>query len=371
MKTGRYIWQQQQWPQLRWDDSALSGTLARTAETGGRLLGELGMIGLEAEALRAERVVAEALSTASIEGEALPPASVRSSVAHRLGLNDGAPTTRHDVQGLVDVLLDATTRSSEDLTDERLFGWHAALFPTGHSGIRRIAVGRWREGPVRVMSGRVGAEQIHFEGPPSSQIPTEMRSFLIWWASSTTLAPAMRAGVAHAWFETIHPFEDGNGRIGRAIADMALAGSSGRRAFSLSEQILADRRAYYEALQRMQGGDLDITMWLRWFLDCVRRAMESSRRHVHAAVRKSQLHRLVAGAGLNARQRKVLVRLLEAGPGGFEGGLSNRKYGSIAKTSRATATRDLGDLVSRGLLISSGGGRSTRYQFNWGLLDSP
>ncbi len=347
--------------------------MAQLAERRGRLLSEVEALGLADRAgIELDAFVGDALDTSVIEGQTLPPQSVRSSVAHRLGLEGGglAPR-RRDVEGLVEILVDATLGRDRPLTSKRLWGWHAALFPTGHSGMERIVVGAWRTTPIQVLSGAIGDEQVHFSGPPPERVGAEMKALLQWWRGpSRSLEGVLRAGIAHLWFETIHPFLDGNGRIGRAIVDMALAQAvgTGSRVYSLSSQILEDRSDYYRALKAAQQGGPDVTDWLLWFTGCVHRAVQRGRTTVAAVLEGSRLRALALAAGLNDRQLKVVDKLIEAGRGGFEGGLNNRKYRAMTGASKATATRDLSDLERRGFLVrGSSGGRSTGFQLSWAL----
>jgi Fic family protein len=369
-----YTWQHPDWPRFRWDDGALLEPVARLAEQRGRLLSELDTLGLaDRTGIEVDAFVGDALDTSGIEGQALPPQSVRSSVAYRLGLDQGGVAPRRrDVEGLVEVLVDATQRRDQPLTAERLWGWHAALFPTGHSGIDRIVVGAWRTTPIQVLSGVIGEEQVHFSGPPHERVPDEMAALIDWWRGpSRSLEGVQRAGIAHLWFETIHPFEDGNGRIGRALADMALAQAdgTGSRVYGLSSQILEDRSDYYRALKTAQAGNLDVTDWLVWFIRCVERAVMRARSTVARLLEGSRIRALATG--LNERQLKVVNRLIEAGRDGFEGGLNNRKYRGITGASKATATRDLAELERRGFLLrGSSGGRSTGFQLDWALGES-
>jgi Fic family protein len=367
----RFLWQIDHWPTLRWDDGALLSHLSRVRFAQGRLFGALETLGLGDDIrLEADALIEEAVKTSEIEGEKLSLDSVRSSVARRLGLEAGGlPAPERHVEGLVDLLLDASSRCGEPLTAERLKGWHAALFPTGYSGIRKITVADWRKKPMQVVSGPVGRERIHFEAPPPARVPEEMERFLAWWQTeSRRLEGVVRAGVAHLWFETVHPFEDGNGRLGRALVDMALAQAeqNSRRFYSLSAQIHAERDDYYRALEEAQGGGGDITGWLVWFLGCVERAIGRAESQVQFALRKARFWRQINAHELNERQTKVVNRLLDAGPGGFEGGLTNRKYRQMTRASERTASRDIQDLVGRGIVVQNdSGGRSTRYELAW------
>ncbi|MCF8205467.1 MAG: Fic family protein [Methylotenera sp.] len=367
MFSGEYIWQQRDWPVWRFDLAALATPLATVSQAQGRLLGRLADVGL---ALRDEASLAaltdDVLKTSAIEGEALDVASVRSSVARRLGVDIGAlaPADRH-VDGVVDMVLDATSRAAEPLTEARLFGWHAALFPTGFSGLAPIAIGRWRDdaqGPMQVVSGRLDRQRVHFQAPPAARLPAEMQRLLAWVNQPAPAEPALlRAGLAHLWFVTLHPFDDGNGRIARAVGDLLLARADGspQRFYSLSAQIQRERRAYYDILERTQKGSMDVTDWLLWLLQMLHAALDQAHATLDAVLRKKRFwHQAPAGA-LNERQVKVLNRLLD----GFEGKLTTAKYAALAKCSSDTALRDLTSLVTLGLLRrSEAGGRSTHYE---------
>ncbi|GAA4336265.1 Fic family protein [Variovorax defluvii] len=307
----------------------------------------------------------EVLKTSEIEGERLDPETVRSSIARRLGLDIGAlaPADRH-VDGVVDMVLDATSTHAQPLTRERLFGWHAALFPTGYSGPSPIRTGAWRDdatGPMQVVSGPVGRRKVHFEAPPASRLELEMTRFLEWFELSRDGDLLVHAGLAHLWFVTLHPFDDGNGRIARAVGDMALARAEGssQRFFSLSAQIQRERKDYYDMLERTQKGSMDVTPWLAWFLGCLLRAVEGAEAGLSTVLAKSRLWQRLAGTPLNERQIKLINRLLD----GFEGKLTSSKWAAIAKCSADTALRDISDLVARGVLKKSeSGGRSTSYE---------
>lgn len=360
-----YIHQLGDWPTFRFDHASVSGPLAAVRHRQGRLTGRMDALGF---ALRAEAVLetltADVVKSSEIEGEILERSQVRSSIARRLGMDiGGLPPVDRTVEGVVEMTLDAVGAFEAPLTSERLFAWHAALFPTGRSGLLRIAVGRWRgeeAGPMQVVSGPFGRERVHFEAPSASRVAAEMEAFLEWFDSPDPLDPVLRAALAHLWFVTIHPFEDGNGRIARAIGDMALARSegSGQRFYSLSSQIRQDRKGYYEILERTQKGDLDITPWLLWFLACLDRALDESAGILEDVLRKAAFWQALAGEPLSERQRKVLNRLLD----GFDGKLTSSKWARLTKTSPDTALRDITDLVARGILTRDpGGGRSTSY----------
>lgn len=367
----KYIWQRKGWPGFTWDSGKLLAALSECRKRQGKLLALVENLGLKtAREVRSEAVIREALATAEIEGVRLDPQVVRSSVARRLGLPDaGLPEPDRNVEGLVDVLFDAAEKYEEELDEQRLFGWHAALFPTGYSGMKRINVAAWRDmdEPMRVVSGPVGRETVHFVAPPNDLVPAAMDAFFAWWRASRGKTDGLlRAGVAHLYVVTIHPFEDGNGRIARALTDMAMAQdeASAPRGYSLSAQMRGERREYYDALEAAQKGGLDITEWLLWFLGCFTRALDRSEAHIEQASLVQRFWRRLEGASLNPRQRKVLNKLLEMRPHGFEGGLSNKKYRSMTKTSQATAARDLAELVDSGALIKTGAGRSVRYELS-------
>ncbi len=361
-----YVWQADDWPQWRYDLSALACSLTEVSRAQGVLLGRLADVGL---ALRDQASLAalteDVVKTSEIEGEVLNVESVRSSIARRLGVDMGAvaPVDRH-VEGVVEMVLDATSRAATPLTAERLFGWHAALFPTGYSGMHRIAVGQWRDdvgGPMQVVSGPVGRRKVHYQAPPAKRLPAEMATFLSW-ANAQTGEPALvKAGLAHLWFVTLHPFDDGNGRIARAVGDLFLARADGspQRFYSLSAQIQRERRDYYDVLERTQRGPLDVTGWLSWFLGALGRALTSAQSTLDAVLNKARFWQRWAGTPLNERQVKLLNRLLD----GFEGKITSSKWSAIAKCSPDTALRDITQLLDLGVLTKSpGGGRSTGYQ---------
>lgn len=393
----RYIWQHRAWPQLSFDAAALAPALDQARLEQGRLLGLLGAIGLEqANAVQRDLWVQEALATAAIEGEQLNLASLRSSVAHRLALAD-TPGADRSVDGLVQVMQDALANHSAPLDLDRLCRWQSALFPGGTSGITRIAVGRARShtDAMQIVSGALGREVVHYEAPPSAQVAAELDRLLAWFASTrptdtastnTAVNGIARAALVHLWFESIHPFEDGNGRLARALADMALAQDMHAhdaqaspvlvRVYGLAHQMLKTRAAYYDALnhaQRLRGvtpeaSTIDATPWVQWFVQAFTRACITSQAVVRDATDKAQFRLRAAQCHINPRQSKVLERLLDAGHvgsgGGFLGGMTNEKYAKITATSKATATRDLADLLAHGLLRVEGVGKATRYAVN-------
>jgi Fic family protein len=371
----RYIWQFPTWPEFQWDSTVLLKLLGDCRFQQGSLLAQTRELGFKVQQqARAEVLIEGALKTSEIEGVRLDTQAVRSSVVRRLGLpSAGLPEINEPLaDGVVEILLDATQNHGSGLTAERLFGWHAALFPTGYSGIHKIRVAAWRddrEGPTQVVSGPIGRKKIHYQAPPADRLKNEMKRFFRWWEKSRKeMDGILRAGVAHLWFVAVHPFDDGNGRIARTITDMALAQDENlaTRCYSLSSQIMAERDAYYEVLERTNKQDGDITQWLKWFLACMSRAILSSNRLLSNVMQKARFWKRQAQTDLNDRQRKALNRLLDAGPGGFEGGLTNRKYAGMTHVSRATAQRELADLVKKGILLQNpGGGRSASYDLIW------
>lgn len=361
-----YIHEKSGWPAFLWDSEALATPLAEVRHRQGLLLGKMKSLGFD---LRAEAsltvLTSDVVKSSAIEGEMLNPDEVRSSIARRLGLDvAGLPKAGRDVEGVVEMMLDATQKFEESLTAERLFGWHAALFPTGRSGMGRITVGAWRlgeAGPMQVVSGPIGREKVHFEAPGADRLDLEMAAFLDWFNSPSAIDPVLKAGMAHFWFVTIHPFEDGNGRIARAVADMALARADGTRErfYSMSSQIEAERKEYYLRLESAQRGGLDITLWLEWFLGCLDRAVEGADVTLSAVLYKAKLWQRINRQPVNDRQRMVINRMLD----GFQGFLTTSKYAKLAKCSTDTALRDIRELLERNIIVQNpGGGRSTSYR---------
>ncbi|MDR2893800.1 MAG: Fic family protein [Deltaproteobacteria bacterium] len=362
----QYIHEYPAWPNFYWNMDRLAGQLAVVRHKQGLLLGRMNSLGF---AVRAEAGLAtltfDVVKSSAIEGEKLDMAQVRSSLARKLGIDIGglAPVNRH-VEGIVEMMLDATQNYTKPLTAERLFGWHAALFPTGYDSIRRITVGAWRTpeaGPMQVVSGHIGHEKVHFEAPAAERLVQEMSRFLGWFNSPLELDPVLKAGIAQLWFVTIHPFEDGNGRIARAIADCALARADDcpQRFYSMSGRIERERKEYYDILEQTQKGDLDITSWLEWFLGCLDRAIDGADETLAAVFRKANVWQYANQFQLNERQRGVINRLLD----GFEGKLTSGKYAKLAKCSADTALRDIRELVGFGILRqNAAGGRSTSYE---------
>jgi Fic family protein len=367
----RWIWQQPAWPSFQWDDAKLASPLARARLRQGELLGAARLLdsGLSREA-HAQILIQDGINTSAIEGEQINIDSIRSSVARHLGLPTASlRAAPRAVDGLVEVLLDATTHYAKPLTRKRLFAWQAALFPAGRSALHRIRTGTLRgDEPMRVVSGAVGRQRIHFEAPPRKGLEAQLGRFLDWFnAPPARLDGLVRASLAHLWFVTLHPFEDGNGRVARAITDMALCQDEQRpqRLFSLSAQIMRNRDAYYAVLERTQRGGLDVTSWLVWHLEQISLACELADETVAHVLAKARFWLRHQGTPINDRQRKVINVLLDAGPGGFAGGMNTRKYVSLTRVSRATAYRELADLVEKRCLVPSGGGRSVSYQIRW------
>ncbi len=371
----KYIWQSASWPKFKIDYESLLPKLSRCNALQGQLVQQVTSLGIDLElGAQLESLTQETVKTAEIEGEHYNQDAVRSSIARRLGLpTAGLPSPPRSVDGLVDILLDATDTNSPDLSLERLKAWQAALFPTGRSGLRAIEVGKWRTEAMQIVSGRAGKEKIHYEAPPADQVVDEMQRFLEWWKKSypdqNNTDPIIRAGIAHYWFVAIHPFADGNGRIARALSDMALAQSDGaaKRCYSLSSTIMEKRDGYYSVLENTSNGQGDITEWLAWFLDCIELSLKRSKATIEEVLGLTHFWHHISDISLNDRQIKVVKRLLAAGEGKFEGGLTAKKYQGMVKGSRATLTRDLADLVDKKILILTGERKAARYSLNWEL----
>jgi Fic family protein len=360
-----YIHQLPNWPRFHWNRERLAQPLADIRYRQGRLAGHMEGLGFN---LRQQAILGtlteDVIKTSEIEGEKLDAAQVRSSIARRLGVDIGAlkPADRA-VEGVVEMMLDATRNYNRPLTAKRLFGWHASLFPTGRSGLLAIRAGAWRNdrtGPMQVVSGPISREHVHFTAPAAACLRREMRTFLDWFNAPATMDPVLKAAQAHLWFVTVHPFDDGNGRLARAIADMSLARSenSPQRFYSMSAQIQRERAAYYDILERTQRGAMDITPWLEWFLGCLGRAIDGAQTMLAAVLAKARFWESIAGVDISARQRLILNRLLD----GFESKLTTSKYAKLAKCSQDTALRDVMALVECGVLLrGSERGRSTSY----------
>lgn len=374
MKSGDYLylWQDADWPHWRFDLAALAGPLADVSRAQGLLMGRLRDVGMPLrDQASLSALTEDVVKTSAIEGEVLNVESVRSSIARRIGVDIGAlaPVDRH-VEGVVEMVLDATANCHSPVTRDRLFGWHAALFPTGYSGMSRISVGAWRtdaDGPMQVVSGPIGRQRVHFEAPPATRLEADTGAFLAWLngaphgAGLHAMPPLLRAGLAHLWFVTLHPFDDGNGRIARAIGDLLLARADGspQRFYSLSAQIQRERNAYYAILEQTQKGSMDVTQWLAWFLATLHLAVDQAHGVLDGVLAKTRYWQRWAAEPLNERQSRMLNRLLD----GFEGKLTTRKWAAIAKCSPDTALRDITDLLNRNLLRKTdAGGRSTSYQ---------
>jgi Fic family protein len=368
MQSGEklYIWQEDDWPAWCYDLAALAPALVETSRLQGLLLGRLADVGL---ALRDQASLSalteDVVKTSEIEGEHLNVESVRSSLARRLGVETAAlaPVDRH-VEGVVEMVLDATRNPHAPLSAQRLFGWHAALFPTGYSGMSPLRVGMWRDdakGPMQVVSGPDHRRKVHYEAPPAQQLPQETDRFFEWANADTKEPMLIKAGLAHLWFVTLHPFDDGNGRIARAVGDLFLARSDGgtQRFYSLSAQIQRERKAYYDVLEQTQKGSMDVTRWLAWFLATLQRAIVSAQSTMDDVLAKARFWQRWAETPMNERQVKLLNRLLD----GFEGKLTTSKWAAIAKCSPDTALRDISELMALGVLRrTEGGGRSTGYE---------
>ena len=360
-----YIYEQKAWPELSWNQAELADLLAKVRHLQGRLLGRMEALGFELrEEATLQTLTQDVIKTSEIEGEKLDAEQVRSSIARRLGMDIGAALQiDRNVEGIVEIMLDATRKYDSPLTQERLFSWHAALFPTGRSGMQRITVGGWRteaSGPMQVVSGAIGREWVHYEAPSHDRLKKEMARFLKWFNAMSETDPVIKSALAHFWFVTIHPFEDGNGRIARAIADMMLARSekSAQRFYSMSAQIQRERKEYYNVLESCQKGRLDITTWVGWFLNCLKRAIAASEKLLEAVLVKASFWKAHAGESFNERQRAIINRLLDR----FEGKLTSSKWAKLTKCSQDTALRDISDLLNRQILTKAeAGGRSTSY----------
>ncbi len=358
-----YIHQRTGWPKFTWDAEVITPLLGIVRHKQGKILGVMQGLGFRLqEETVLKTLTLDVVKSSEIEGEQLNPEQVRSSIARRLGIEiAGAVAAERNVEGVVEMLLDATQRYDESLSDERLFGWHAALFPTGRSGMYKIKTAAWRDDTMQVTSGPMGKETVHFEAPSADKVPAEMTVFLDWFNSNQDLDPVLKAAFAHLWFVTIHPFDDGNGRITRAITDMQLARAdqSKQRFYSMSAQIQAERNNYYAILESTQKGDLDITEWLKWFLTCLLHSMAQTDETISLTLKRAQFWETNRTTNFNARQQKILELLLDD----FFGKLTVSKYAKITKVSTDTSLRDIQDLMSKGILEQEGSGRSTSYKF--------
>lgn len=364
-----YIHLSKNWPAFKWQDDKILSPLATVRHKQGRLLGKLEGLGFRLrEEATLETLTQDVIKSSEIEGEKLPADQVRSSIARRLGIEiAGEVPANRNVEGVVEMMLDATQRYDLPLTDERLFGWHASLFPTGRSGMYKMQIGGWRDdakGAMQVVSGAIGRERVHYEAPEAGRLNAEMDKFLQWLNKSSAMDPVLKAAIAHLWFVTIHPFDDGNGRVARAIADMQLAraDASRQRFYSMSAQIQRERNAYYDILEKTQKGNLDITKWLIWFIECLDSAISSSEENLSGVTQKAKFWDSHQRDALNERQRKMLNKLMD----GLDGKLTSSKWAKIARCSPDTALRDIQDLIEKEMLVKEqGGGRSTSYGIKW------
>lgn len=371
MEKMKYIWGHKDWFNFQYDDKALLRPLSALRVLQGKLLGRIASLDIKLETEAQGIILAEeAVRTAEIEGQKLNREIVRSSVAVRLGLPNGIGPHDRNVEGIIDILLDAVRQHDKPLTIERLNSWHAALFPNGYSGLKKIRAGKLRgDEPMQIVSGPIGKEKVHFEALPNDRLEEEMRLFLKWWNSSRgSMDGVLRAAAAHLRFLTIHPYEDGNGRLARALTDMGLAQDEklNVRFYSVSSEIMRSRSEYYKVLENVQRCRMDVTEWFLWFIKCVTGAIEDSSRIIAGVFNRVDFWKQHAGDELNERQKKIIDRILEAGPGNFTGGLTTRKYVSIAKTSRATAFREISDMLNKKILRQlAGKGRSVHYDLIW------
>ena len=358
-----YIHQNKNWPKFTWDAAIVIPLLGEVRHRQGLILGVMQGLGFRLqEETMLKTLTLDVLKSSEIEGERLNPEQVRSSVARRLGIEiAGAVPAERNIEGVVEMLLDATQQYDEPLSDERLFGWHAALFPTGRSGMHKIKTAAWREDAIQVTSGPMGKETIHFEAPGAAKVATAMNTFLDWFNTNQDIDPVLKAAFAHLWFVTIHPFEDGNGRITRAITDMQLARAdkSKQRFYSMSAQIQAKRDQYYDILETTQKGDLNITTWLTWFLNCLLQSMAQTDETIATTLKRAHFWETHRNIDFNARQQKILKLLLDD----FFGKLTVSKYAKITKVSTDTSLRDIQDLVYKGIMEQEGSGRGTSYKF--------
>jgi Fic family protein len=359
----KFIYEYNNWTDFSWQDKAINVVFGEVRLMQGKIIGQMNALGFSAkEEATLTALTLDVVKSSEIEGELLNYDQVRSSIARRLGINTaGLVSSSRHIEGVVEMMLDATQRYTLPLTEERLFGWHAALFPTGYSGPYLIEVGRYRTGEMQVVSGAMGKEKVHYQAVKPELVKTEMDKFLDWYNNENSLDPVLKAAIAHFWFIIIHPFDDGNGRIGRAITDMLLARaeSSGERFYSMSSQILAERKIYYEVLQKVQHSSGDITEWLDWFLHCLKNAMLSTESTTKKILRKAEFWKLHEHTPINERQRLILNILFDS----FEGKLQTSKWAKIAKTSTDTALRDIKDLIEKGILKQTdAGGRNANYE---------
>lgn len=359
----KYIYEYPNWTDFIWEDKAINSIFGEVRLMQGKIIGQMNALGFSAkEEATLAALTLDVVKSSEIEGELLNYDQVRSSIARRLGINTaGLVPSNHHIEGVVEMMLDATQRHGLPLTENRLFGWHAALFPTGYSGPYKIEVGRYRTGEMQVVSGAMGKEKVHYEAVNPEFVKAEMDKFLDWFNNDNRLDLVLKAAIAHFWFIIIHPFDDGNGRIGRAITDMLLARAeeSGERFYSMSSQILVERKRYYEVLQKVQHSTGDITEWLQWFLQCLKSAMLATETTTQRILDKAKFWKLHEDTSINERQRLMLNKLFD----GFEGKLQTSKWAKMTKTSSDTALRDIKDLVEKGILRQTDeGGRNANYE---------
>lgn len=361
----KYIYEYNNWTNFTWREIDINALFGEVRNLQGKLIGQMNMLGFATkEEATLINLTLDVIKSSEIEGEKLNYDQVRSSIARRLGINiAGLVSTNRNVEGVVEMMLDATQNYQKSLTNKRLFGWHSALFPTGHSGMHKIEVGRYRTGEMQIVSGAMGKEKVHFEAVPASDVKTEMDKFLKWFNGNQTIDPVLKAAIAHFWFIIIHPFDDGNGRIARAISDLMLARADGakERYYSMSSQILVERKRYYEILQKVQHSSGDITEWLDWFLQCLKNSLLATETTLEKVLRKTEFWKTHENTKFNERQRLVLNKLFD----GFEGKLKSSKWAKITKCSPDTALRDIKDLIDKGIISQQlKGGRSTNYELS-------
>ena len=359
----KYIYKHKDWTRFTWKDAEISSVFGEVRNLQGKIIGQMNTIGFSTkEEATLTTLTMDVIKSSEIEGEKLDYDQVRSSIARRLGINvGGMVSANRNVEGVVEMMLDATQHYKKPLTEERLFGWHGALFPSGYSGMHKIEVGCYRSGEMQIVSGAMGKEKVHYDAVPAARVKTEMDHFLHWFNEETKIDPVMKAAIAHFWFIIIHPFDDGNGRIARAISDLLLARADNttERYYSMSSRIMVERKQYYAVLQKAQHSSGDITEWLSWFLNCLKHALISTEATLHKVLRKTEFWKIHEATIFNERQRLVLNKMLD----GFDGKLKSSKWAKIAKCSTDTALRDIKDLIQKGILRQEQeGGRSTNYE---------
>lgn len=361
-----YIHKRHNWTNFHWDEQEIIHLLSEVRHLQGKIIGKVELLGFKLkDEANLETLIQDVVQSSEIEGEILNPEQVRSSIATRLGLDNSSLThpDRH-IDGVVEMMLDATQNSDKTLSEERLFNWHGALFPTGRSGLYKIEIAKWRSGDMQVVSGGMGREIVHFEAPKAEKLVEEMTKLINWFNTELSIDPVLKAAIAHLWFVTIHPFDDGNGRIARAITDMQLSKADGvnQRFYSMSAQIKNERKGYYDILEKTQKGDSEITAWIVWFLKCLQKAILSSNTIIDKVVKKHHFWTINASKISNDRQRLMLNKLMD----NFEGNLTSSKWAKMTKVSADTALRDITDLVNKGVILKAdSGGRSTNYELNW------